>query len=57
MLHRKEHSKQKECAHCAKQSKETRLIWSNIGKRATIWLVIITVPQVLFLGFLFNSFL
>jgi len=33
---------------------EIGLIWQNIGKKAAIWLPIITVPQILILGFLFN---
>jgi len=33
---------------------EISLLWSNIGKRTALWMVLITVPQVLFLGFLFN---
>lgn len=33
---------------------EIGLIWSNIGKKAAIWLPIITVPQILLLGWLFN---
>jgi uncharacterized membrane protein YraQ (UPF0718 family) len=36
---------------------EIGLIASNIGKRAAIWLPIITVPQILVLGYLFNIFL
>lgn len=36
---------------------EIGLIWSNIGRRAALWLPIITVPQILFLGYLFNSLL
>ncbi|UCD07155.1 MAG: permease [Candidatus Aenigmatarchaeota archaeon] len=36
---------------------EIGLISSNIGKRAAIWLPIITVPQILFLGYLFNIIL
>jgi uncharacterized membrane protein YraQ (UPF0718 family) len=36
---------------------EIGLIWSNIGKRAAIWLPIITVPQILILGYLFNILL
>ncbi len=36
---------------------ELGLIWSNIGRKAAIWLPIITVPQVLFAGYLFNIFL
>ena len=34
---------------------EIGLLWSNIGKRAALWLPIITVPQVLILGYLFNT--
>jgi hypothetical protein len=34
---------------------EIGLIWSNIGKKAALWLPIITVPQILVIGFLFNS--
>lgn len=33
---------------------EIGLIWSNIGKKAALWLPIITVPQVVILGWLFN---
>ncbi len=36
---------------------EIGLIWSNIGKKAAIWLPIITVPQILLLGWLFNFLL
>ena len=36
---------------------EIGLIWSNIGKKAAIWLPILTVPQVLLIGFIFNLFL
>lgn len=36
---------------------EIGLIASNIGKKAAIWLPIITVPQILVLGYLFNVFL
>lgn len=36
---------------------EIGLIWSNIGRKAAIWLPIITVPQVLILGYLFNLLL
>ena len=36
---------------------EIGLIWHNIGKKAALWLPIITVPQVLILGYLFNTFL
>ena len=36
---------------------EIGLLWTNIGKRTAIWLPIITVPQVLALGYMFNLFL
>ncbi|MBR9701319.1 hypothetical protein GOV13_00165 [Candidatus Pacearchaeota archaeon] len=36
---------------------EIGLIWSNIGKKAAIWLPIITVPLVLAFGWLFNAVL
>ena len=36
---------------------EIGLIWHNIGKRAALWLPIITVPQILILGLIFNIFL
>jgi uncharacterized membrane protein YraQ (UPF0718 family) len=41
----------------ATDATEIGLIWSNIGKKAALWLPIITVPQVLILGYLFNLFL
>lgn len=34
---------------------EIGLLWSNIGPRVAIWLVVVTVPQVLFVGYLFNQ--
>ncbi len=36
---------------------EIGLIWHNIGKKAAIMIPIITVPQIILLGFLFNIFL
>jgi uncharacterized membrane protein YraQ (UPF0718 family) len=36
---------------------EIGLIWSNIGKKAAIWIPIITVPQIIILGYLFNVLL
>lgn len=36
---------------------EIGLIWTNMGKKAAIWLPIVTVPQVLLLGYLFNLYL
>ena len=35
---------------------EIGLIWHNIGRKAAIWLPIITVPQILILGYIFNIF-
>ena len=34
---------------------EIGLIWSTIGRKAAIWLPIVTVPQILLLAWLFNS--
>lgn len=36
---------------------EIGLLWSNIGKKTALWLPIITVPQILLVGWLFNIFL
>ncbi|MFT7615857.1 MAG: uncharacterized membrane protein YraQ (UPF0718 family) [Candidatus Woesearchaeota archaeon] len=36
---------------------EIGLIWTNIGKRAAIWLPVIAVPQIVIVGLLFNTFL
>lgn len=36
---------------------EIGLIYTNIGKKAALFLPIITVPQILFFGYLFNLFL
>jgi hypothetical protein len=36
---------------------EIGLIWSNIGKRAALFLPLVTVPQVLLLGWLANLWL
>ncbi len=36
---------------------EIGLIWNNIGKKTAIWLPIVTVPQILLLGYLFNLLL
>jgi uncharacterized membrane protein YraQ (UPF0718 family) len=33
---------------------EIGLLWTNIGKRTALWLPIVTVPQILALGLLFN---
>ena len=34
---------------------EIGLIWSNIGKKTAIWLPIITIPQIILLGYIFNT--
>lgn len=34
---------------------EIGLLWTNIGKRTALWLPVVTVPQILLLGFLFNA--
>lgn len=36
---------------------EIGLIWHNIGRKAALWIPIITVPQILILGYIFNIFL
>ena len=36
---------------------EIGLIWHNIGKKAALWLPIITVPQILALAYIFNTLL
>lgn len=36
---------------------EIGLLWTNIGKRVALWLPVLTVPQVLLAGYLFNTFL
>jgi len=36
---------------------EIGLIWSNIGKKAALWLPAVTIPQVLVVGYLFNILL
>lgn len=33
---------------------EIGLLWANIGRRTALWLPVVTVPQVLFLGYLAN---
>ena len=35
---------------------EIGLIWHNIGRKAALWLPIITVPQILVLAYIFNMF-
>ncbi|MEM3897695.1 MAG: permease [Nitrososphaerota archaeon] len=36
---------------------EIGLIWSNIGKKAALWLPILTVPQIVFVGYFLNMIL
>lgn len=33
---------------------EIGLLWTNIGRRTALWMILLTVPQILFLGFLLN---
>lgn len=35
---------------------EIGLIWSNVGRRTALWLPIVSVPQIILLGYLFNIF-
>jgi len=35
---------------------EIGLVWSNLGRKTALWMVLVGVPQVLFLGYLFNRF-
>lgn len=35
---------------------EIGLVWINLGRRTALWLILLTVPQVLLLGFLLNLF-
>lgn len=36
---------------------EIGLLWANVGRRTALWLPIVTVPQILILGYLANSIL
>lgn len=36
---------------------ELGLLWSNVGKRTAIWLPVITIPQIILLGYIFNIFI
>jgi uncharacterized membrane protein YraQ (UPF0718 family) len=36
---------------------EIGLLWHNLGKRTAIWLPIITVPQIIILGYFANPLL
>ena len=36
---------------------EIGLLWTNIGRKTALLLPVVTVPQVLFFGFLYNAFL
>jgi len=33
---------------------EIGLLWANIGKRTALWMILLTTPQILFLGYCFN---
>lgn len=34
---------------------EVGLVWTNLGKKTAVWMILICVPQILLLGWLFNS--
>ncbi len=34
---------------------EIGLLWTNVGRRVAVWLPVITVPQVIVLGYIFNK--
>jgi uncharacterized membrane protein YraQ (UPF0718 family) len=34
---------------------EIGLLWANVGKRTAIWLIVVSVPQIILLGYLFNT--
>lgn len=36
---------------------EIGLLWTNVGRRTALWLPVITIPQVIFIGYIINSFL
>ena len=36
---------------------EIGLLWSNLGWRVALWMPLVTVPQVILLGYIFNLFL
>jgi len=34
---------------------EIGLVWMNLGKRTALWMLVLTIPQVLLLGWIFNT--
>ena len=34
---------------------EIGLLWSNVGRRVALWMPLVSVPQVILLGYLFNK--
>jgi hypothetical protein len=36
---------------------EIGLLWTNVGRRVALWLPVVTVPQVIIIGYLINNFL
>jgi hypothetical protein len=34
---------------------EIGLVWMNLGKKTALWMVVLTIPQVLFLGWIYNA--
>ncbi|MEI8349541.1 MAG: permease [Candidatus Omnitrophota bacterium] len=36
---------------------EIGLLWTNVGRRTALWLPVVTVPQIIVLGYIFNLFM
>ena len=36
---------------------EVGLVWKNLGKKTAIWMLVVTIPQVVLIGILFNIFI
>jgi hypothetical protein len=36
---------------------EIGLLWANVGRRVALWLPLVSVPQVVLLGYIFNNFI
>ncbi|MDO9572674.1 MAG: hypothetical protein Q7J37_02175 [Candidatus Omnitrophota bacterium] len=34
---------------------EIGLLWSNVGRRVAFWMPLVSVPQVILVGYLFNK--
>jgi hypothetical protein len=35
---------------------EIGLLWTNVGRRVAVWLPLIAVPQIVIMGYMFNTF-